>query len=187
MTMKKTLIASVTAAALMMPAASAMAQSDNANQKVEFLTQQQPSEQLVSNLMDVTVENSAGDELGDVNDLVIGKDGNLTGVVIGVGGFLGVGEKNVAVPYNSVAMKMQDEELVGVLDTTKSDLESAPDYRNVDNKPLSVSKRLTDEAKETYDKAKEQASETYEQAKQKASETYEKAKESVSDSETETQ
>ena len=36
--------------------------------------------------------------IGDINNLVVAKDGSVDAVIIGVGGFLGMGEKNVAVP-----------------------------------------------------------------------------------------
>ncbi len=116
-----------------------------------------------------------------MNDFLIGPDGNLTAAVIGVGGFLGIGEKNIAVPYSALQTKMQDNETIVVLNATKAELQAAPDYRDLEDQPLSVSKRLSDEAKETYNDAKEKASKTYEQAKDKASETYNKAKDDTSD------
>jgi hypothetical protein len=88
----------------------------------------------------------------------------------------------VAVPYDALQTTTEDDELKVVLNTTKAELEAAQDYRDVDDQPLSVSKRLTDEAKVKYEQAKQGASETYSKAKEKASETYSKAKESVSGS-----
>jgi len=42
------------------------------------------------------------DNIGDVNDLIVAEDGSVTHAVIGVGGFLGIGEKNVAVPFDEL-------------------------------------------------------------------------------------
>jgi sporulation protein YlmC with PRC-barrel domain len=42
------------------------------------------------------------DKIGDINELIVGQDGRIEAVVIGVGGFLGIGEHNVAVPFNQV-------------------------------------------------------------------------------------
>jgi sporulation protein YlmC with PRC-barrel domain len=41
-------------------------------------------------------------KIGDVRELVMSHDGNIKAVVIGVGGFLGIGEKDVAIPFNQV-------------------------------------------------------------------------------------
>ncbi len=181
--MKHTLLASVAVAAILAPLP-ALAQSDtDAKAEVKFLAKQQVDETLASRMMGLNVQSPSGEELGDVNDLVIGPDGTITGAVIGVGGFLGIAEKNIAVSYNSIEMQTSDGQAVVVLAASKDELKAAPDYRDADEKPLSVSKRLADEAKETYKSAKEKASETYQQAKEKASETYNKAKEKVSSEE----
>jgi PRC-barrel domain len=42
------------------------------------------------------------DNIGDINDLIIGEDGTITHAVVGVGGFLGIGEKDVAVPFDQL-------------------------------------------------------------------------------------
>ena len=57
---------------------------------------------LATAIIGETVYNGTGEDaqnIGDVNDIVIGKDGNIEAVVVGVGGFLGIGEKDVAVEY----------------------------------------------------------------------------------------
>lgn len=151
---KKTLIVSVAALALMAPA-SAMAQNAG---KVQFLTQQASTERLASSLVGVSVQNSSGEELGDVNDLILNASGQTTGVVIGVGGFLGIAEKNVAIAYDKMQTTKKDNATVIVLNATKAELEAAPDYRNADGNPVSVSKRITDQAQDTYEKAKENMS-----------------------------
>src|SRR5919202_1129579 len=38
--------------------------------------------------------------IGSIDDLLVDRDGRIRAVVIGVGGFLGIGEKNVAIPYD---------------------------------------------------------------------------------------
>jgi hypothetical protein len=44
----------------------------------------------------------ADNKIGGVDDILIDKEGRVTAVIIGVGGFLGMGEKDVAVPFSSV-------------------------------------------------------------------------------------
>ena len=60
-----------------------------------------------SKLVGLNVYNDSNESLGSINDLLTDKSGDIKGVVIGVGGFLGVGEHLVAVPLDK--MKFVDE------------------------------------------------------------------------------
>ncbi len=60
-----------------------------------------------SKLVGLNVYNDNNESLGSINDLLMDKSGNIKGVVIGVGGFLGVGEHLVAMPFDKV--KFVDE------------------------------------------------------------------------------
>lgn len=55
-----------------------------------------------SKMVGLNVYNENNESLGSINDLLMDKDGNIKGVVIGVGGFLGVGEHLVAMPFDKV-------------------------------------------------------------------------------------
>ena len=55
-----------------------------------------------SKLVGLNVYNDSNESLGSINDLLMDKSGNIKGVVIGVGGFLGVGEHLVAMPFDKV-------------------------------------------------------------------------------------
>ncbi|WFU18215.1 PRC-barrel domain-containing protein [Bradyrhizobium sp. CB3481] len=55
-----------------------------------------------SKLVGLNVYNDSNESLGSINDLLTDKSGNIKAVVIGVGGFLGVGEHLVAVPMDKV-------------------------------------------------------------------------------------
>ena len=55
-----------------------------------------------SKLMGLDVYNEANEKLGDVNELILGKDGKINAVVIGVGGFLGMGEHDIAVSMDKL-------------------------------------------------------------------------------------
>jgi len=55
-----------------------------------------------SKLVGLNVYNDSNESLGSINDLLTDKSGNIKAVVIGVGGFLGVGEHLVAVPFDKV-------------------------------------------------------------------------------------
>jgi hypothetical protein len=51
----------------------------------------------VRELLNKSITNAANDTIGDINDVLIGADGKIAAVIVGVGGFLGMGEKSVAV------------------------------------------------------------------------------------------
>jgi sporulation protein YlmC with PRC-barrel domain len=53
-------------------------------------------------LTGVAVYNNNNEKIGDVNELIVGRDGKVEAVVIGVGGFLGMGEHLAAVPFDKV-------------------------------------------------------------------------------------
>jgi sporulation protein YlmC with PRC-barrel domain len=55
-----------------------------------------------------TVYDTNNANIGEVNDLIMSPDGKITAVILGVGGFLGIGEKNVAVPVSSIKMMNDD-------------------------------------------------------------------------------
>ena len=87
---------------------------------------------LASQLIGETVyasEAENAETIGEVNDLIVGTDGDVDAAVIGVGGFLGVGEKNVAVSFDNLKLVTDnDGDRYVVLDTTKEELESAPEF-----------------------------------------------------------
>lgn len=70
--------------------------------------------------------------VGDINDMIIDLGGTVEGVVIGVGGFLGIGEKDVAVKMSAISVTpMEDGNVRLVLNSTKQDLETAPAFKSV--------------------------------------------------------
>src|SRR5438046_3186346 len=47
-------------------------------------------------------------KIGEIMDVLVDKEGKMVALIVGVGGFLGAGEKDVAVPFNSVQFKTKD-------------------------------------------------------------------------------
>ena len=69
------------------------------------------------------------EHIGDVNNLVVGPGGEIAAVIIGVGGFLGIGEKNVAVNFSELQWVVADDNTKRfVLPTSKDALQAAPDF-----------------------------------------------------------
>jgi len=62
----------------------------------------QPGQFMSSKLVGTTVYGANNERVGDVNDVLLDRDGRAHALIIGVGGFLGIGEKDVAVPFNAV-------------------------------------------------------------------------------------
>ena len=60
--------------------------------------------------------------------MLIDKEGRVTAMIIGVGGFLGMGEKDVAVPFSSVRAWEKNDKWYLVLNTTKEALKTAPGF-----------------------------------------------------------
>jgi sporulation protein YlmC with PRC-barrel domain len=95
----KTIAAAVLAAALMTGVASA--QTTTAN-KADAATVHRDGERRASKLVGVNVYNDANEKVGDINDVILDKSGKASKVILGVGGFLGVGEHYVAVPFEKL-------------------------------------------------------------------------------------
>jgi sporulation protein YlmC with PRC-barrel domain len=74
------------------------------------------------------VYSKAGDDIGEVNDVLLSQDGKISAVILGVGGFLGIGEKDVLVSMRSIDMQRDGETVKLVVDATKEILTSAPTY-----------------------------------------------------------
>jgi sporulation protein YlmC with PRC-barrel domain len=75
----------------------------------QFMTGMQGSQMLASKLIGTTVVSANNESIGDVNDVVLDGDGRAMAVVVGVGGFLGIGEKDVAVPYGSLQFASREQ------------------------------------------------------------------------------
>lgn len=89
----------------------------------------QQGEWRTSKLVGSTVKNTAGDSIGDINEIILTSDGAAAAAVIGVGGFLGMGEHKVAVQFKSLKIDRDSNgNDVVTLDTTKEALKKAPEW-----------------------------------------------------------
>lgn len=73
-------------------------------------------------------------KIGSIDDVLVSRDGHIDALIIGVGGFLGAGEKDVAVDFNAVKETMKDNKVYLTMDTTKDALKSAPGFKYDSNK-----------------------------------------------------
>jgi sporulation protein YlmC with PRC-barrel domain len=68
-------------------------------------------------------------KIGEVMDVLVGQNGQVNAVIVGVGGFLGAGEKDVAVNFNSIKQTTKNDKVYLTMDTTKDALKSAPGFK----------------------------------------------------------
>lgn len=73
-----------------------------------------------------SVYDPSNNKIGEIKDVLLSQDGKVTALIIGVGGFLAMGEKDVAVPFDAVKHTVKDGKTYLTLDTTKDALKAAP-------------------------------------------------------------
>lgn len=85
------------------------------------------SDNYANKMMGMDVVNNNDENIGAVEDIVLDNNGKAEYAIISVGGFLGVGDKLVAVPYAKLHMNRNSEKFV--LDVTKDRLEQANEFQ----------------------------------------------------------
>ncbi|MGJ8530355.1 PRC-barrel domain-containing protein [Maritalea sp.] len=73
------------------------------------------------------------DDIGEVNDLILSRDGSVLAVILGIGGFIGIGEKNVAVSMSEIQFVKKQDDADGFFLVVKSNaqaLKDAPEYKS---------------------------------------------------------
>jgi sporulation protein YlmC with PRC-barrel domain len=88
-----------------------------------------PTGTTVANLYKQNVYDQADNKIGDVDDLLVDQKGQITAVLVGVGGFLGMGEKDVAIPFSALHASEKNNKWYLVLNTTKDALKAAPGFK----------------------------------------------------------
>ena len=124
---------------------------------ITYIAKQETGTWLAGNFMGLDVKNTSGEVIGDINNLVVGRDGFLSAAVIGVGGFLGLGEKNIAVPFKALTINPgKDGERVVILNVTKEQLETAPAFDQTEPSFSEKARAMINRASETVQSATEQ-------------------------------
>jgi sporulation protein YlmC with PRC-barrel domain len=67
-----------------------------------WMTQEQPGQWRASKLEGLDVYNQNNEKIGDISELLVDSSGKIQAVVVGVGGFLGMGERDVAIPMDQI-------------------------------------------------------------------------------------
>ncbi|HVZ05392.1 PRC-barrel domain-containing protein [Hyphomicrobium sp.] len=154
-----------------------------------FFTQQKPTEYLAKDrLLGANIHGSDGKVVGDIEDLIVDSDNKIIGAIIGVGGFLGVGEKKVGVSFSALNIESTDKGIVITMPAaTKDALANAKPYIRANppkgwlQRAVEKGEEIRDKSGPAYEKAKAAAQEAYESAKEKAGPAIEKAKQQAQD------
>jgi sporulation protein YlmC with PRC-barrel domain len=126
-------IASVAIAAMLLAAPAAFAQTTTPSTMTSADGQfysHQAGEMRASKLIGTSVVNTANETVGNINEVVLSKEGKVAAIIVGVGGFLGMGEHEVAMNYNSLkfAKDANGRDFINV-NATKDQLKAAPAWK----------------------------------------------------------
>lgn len=71
-------------------------------QAMQPLAAPQPGQMMGSDLRGTKIYGANNEDIGEIDDILIDRQGQVVAVIVGVGGFLGIGEKDVAIPFQSL-------------------------------------------------------------------------------------
>lgn len=97
----------------------------------DYLTAQSDEQISANTYIGQSVYNSGDESIGKISDLIMAKTGGVDAAIIGVGGFLGIGEKWVAVPFEKIAITQvpdSDDVKLTTSETAES-LQAAPEFK----------------------------------------------------------
>jgi sporulation protein YlmC with PRC-barrel domain len=96
------------------PAAGQSATTSTGN----VMTQMQPGHWRASDLEGLNVYNQNNETIGDISELIVDNSGKIQAVVVGVGGFLGIGERDVAFPFDQIRFVNEPRAATGTTGAT---------------------------------------------------------------------
>jgi len=124
--MKKLSLLTATAVIVASVSGAAYAETQMAQTRTQqSLATSAMTETELGQLVGKNVENAAGEKIGEIDSVYIGRDGKVKSVVVGVGGFLGVGEHDVALNWDSLNVATNGDVSVSF---TKDQLKAMPEY-----------------------------------------------------------
>jgi hypothetical protein len=97
--------------------------------RAELMTSVPSASLTVADWYKQNVYDQSNNKIGEVMDVLVGPGGQVNAAIVGVGGFLGAGEKDVAVNFSSIKQSMKDDKVYLTMNTTKDALKSAPGFK----------------------------------------------------------
>ena len=95
----------------------------------ETMSSLPPDSSTVTNYYKQDVYDGAQNSLGKIDDVLLDKSGKITALIVGVGGFLGAGEKDVALPFSAVKSEKKNDKWYLTVNETKDSLKNAAGYK----------------------------------------------------------
>lgn len=95
----------------------------------EFMTSIPSDSVTVTDWYKQNVYDPQNNKIGQIMDVLVSPDGKVNSLIVGVGGFLGAGEKDVAVGFDAVKRTTKDNSVHLTMNTNKDALQSAPGFR----------------------------------------------------------
>ena len=133
--MKKFATALALAAALAVPAIAQETTAPKSDPATVEGTTNYSGQISASELLNENVVNDANEKVGDINDVLIDSKGKVAAVIVGVGGFLGMGEKDVALTFDQLSFGSDNNDpLVVKTNATKESLQAAPQHTKPDKR-----------------------------------------------------
>jgi sporulation protein YlmC with PRC-barrel domain len=108
------------------PAASTPAPASGSMSTGTWMTQEQPGQWRASKLDGLNVYNQNNEKIGDISELIVDSSGTIQAVVVGVGGFLGIGERDVAIPFDQIKFVNEPLAVATTAATTDPNAPAAP-------------------------------------------------------------
>ena len=128
--MKRLIAAS---AGVLLAASAAYAQPISAGSS-ELMSSVPASSLTVTDWYKQTVYDNANNKVGEIKDVLVSPNGQVNALIVGVGGLLGAGEKDVAVSFSAVKQTMKDNKVYLTMNANKDALKSAPGFKYDSNK-----------------------------------------------------
>jgi sporulation protein YlmC with PRC-barrel domain len=123
----KTTFVALTAGALLI-SGGAFAQQMAAG-RAQLMTSVPSSAHTVTDWYKQDVYDPNNNKIGQISDVLVDAEGKVNALIIGVGGFLGAGEKDVAVNFDAVKETNKNDKIYLTMDTTKDALQKAPGFK----------------------------------------------------------
>jgi sporulation protein YlmC with PRC-barrel domain len=147
-----TLVAAPVLAQTNQPASSSAPASGQTSTS-SWMTHEQPGQWRASKLEGLDVYNQNNEKIGDISELIVDQSGQIQAVVVGVGGFLGMDQHDVAISFNELKFVNEPR---ATASTAKSNGPAATGTVTTDRTANAASRQAPDHAVLTVNMTKEQ-------------------------------
>lgn len=119
---------SAISAGLLIASTAAFAQPASSG-RAEIMSSVPTNSATVTDWYKQSVYDPSDNKIGEVMDVLVSPEGRATALIVGIGGFLGVGEKDVAVAFSAIKHTMKDKKIYLTMDATKDALTAATGFK----------------------------------------------------------